>query len=488
VPQSSELRTIVQRMLDAGESEENIGAVIRRLSSSQLETTEPERSLPERVMSGAWRGLTGMAGFMGKATGIPGFIREGPLGAVKDQAELLKNVFYDAPAAQFEKMRTAPSTTEAIGHAVAGAVPLVGPMAGYAGEEIGAGRGAELAGEMAVGAALPFMPKGSKAVLRRGSAAASSVERMVPSGATAALLRRAAKYAAKQVIPPIITEGADVALNALRKNVATGEAPAVTRAPRPMVGDPPPPTYAPEAPPMKAPAVAPEGFAMATDTVGGLKVRKEIPNTSSIRSSFNDYEELPGVREVQMSALNDKPPKFYSKSEETRTRKLAEEIKANGEISPLIVAIDEKGPYILEGGHRFDALKLLNVKSFPAVVVKDLDVKPVPKATAATAVTVSEPNPPSKAQAAVKATTPNKSAAEQLRDKMSAKELTRVREALGTQDVKIARYEPRQGADGKFIGVSDPVYVMPAEFVEQAQMMGLRARGHTALEKSYRSR
>ena len=31
----------------------------------------------------------------------------------------------------------------------------------------------------------------------------------------------------------------------------------------------------------------------------------------------------------------------------------------------------DKGPYILEGGHRFDALKLLGKKSFPALVVID---------------------------------------------------------------------------------------------------------------------
>jgi ParB-like chromosome segregation protein Spo0J len=39
----------------------------------------------------------------------------------------------------------------------------------------------------------------------------------------------------------------------------------------------------------------------------------------------------------------------------------------------LIVVEDNQGFYILEGGHRFDALCMLGSKSFPALVVKDLD-------------------------------------------------------------------------------------------------------------------
>ena len=62
---------------------------------------------------------------------------------------------------------------------------------------------------------------------------------------------------------------------------------------------------------------------------------------------------------------------FHSNSEKSRTEKLAEEIKNSNEINPLIVVYDgnPQGPYILEGGHRFDALRLLNAKSFPALVL-----------------------------------------------------------------------------------------------------------------------
>ena len=114
----------------------------------------------------------------------------------------------------------------------------------------------------------------------------------------------------------------------------------------------------------------------------------------------------------------------------------------------------------------------------PAIVAET--PRPAPKTTApAKAAKPVAPAPPP---------TTAKEAAAQLRDKMNTKELARVRQELGTEDVQIARYEPRHDASGKLLGVSDPVYVVPAEFLEQAQTMGLRARGHTALEKAQRAK
>jgi hypothetical protein len=118
----------------------------------------------------------------------------------------------------------------------------------------------------------------------------------------------------------------------------------------------------------------------ADSIIGGLTVRKEIPNTSSIQSSLENYENL-GLQEVPMSAFQAKgKPKYYSKQEEERTKQLAKEIQQNKEINPLIVVKDDEGYYILEGGHRFDALKELDIKSFPALVVQDTDLLPISKA------------------------------------------------------------------------------------------------------------
>ncbi len=105
---------------------------------------------------------------------------------------------------------------------------------------------------------------------------------------------------------------------------------------------------------------------LATEKVDGLTVRKGVPNMGSIESSFENYEVLPGVREVPFGMFSgpDAPT--------ARTRKLAKDIGESQEIAPLIVAIDGvNGPYILEGAHRYDALQHMGKTSFPAVVVVD---------------------------------------------------------------------------------------------------------------------
>lgn len=114
-------------------------------------------------------------------------------------------------------------------------------------------------------------------------------------------------------------------------------------------------------------------YPKAGATVDGLTVRSDIPNQSSIQSSFNDYEILPGIREIPMSEFGGPKSVFYSTDDFQKSKELAEKIKESGEINPLIIAIDQEGPYILEGGHRYVALYYLNKKSLPALVVIDQD-------------------------------------------------------------------------------------------------------------------
>jgi hypothetical protein len=97
-----------------------------------------------------------------------------------------------------------------------------------------------------------------------------------------------------------------------------------------------------------------------------------VPNTSSISASLgDDYTELPGLREVPFSDFGGagKPVR------DAQTMRLANEIQENGFIKPLIVIQEENnladGPWILEGGHRFDALQIAGKKSFPAMVIVD---------------------------------------------------------------------------------------------------------------------
>jgi hypothetical protein len=113
----------------------------------------------------------------------------------------------------------------------------------------------------------------------------------------------------------------------------------------------------------------------AGETVDGRTVGEDIDNVNSISASLYHYNDV-GIREIPMSEFDTETPTFYSKTERERTEQLAEEIKQSNRIDPLIVVTDKDGPYILEGGHRFDALKLLKANSFPALVVIDEDKRP----------------------------------------------------------------------------------------------------------------
>jgi hypothetical protein len=111
-------------------------------------------------------------------------------------------------------------------------------------------------------------------------------------------------------------------------------------------------------------------YPVAGQAVDGRIVRDDIPNTSSIASSLDDYTVLPGIREVPMADFNI-TGKSYSEEGDRRIADLSAAIRASGEITPLIVVVDREGPYILEGATRIDALKRLGAKSFPALVVRD---------------------------------------------------------------------------------------------------------------------
>jgi hypothetical protein len=110
-------------------------------------------------------------------------------------------------------------------------------------------------------------------------------------------------------------------------------------------------------------------FPVAGKTVGGLQVRHDVPNQSSIDASIDTPTVLRRVRSVSISAFD--PKGEYVPSRSARVRQLAREIEQSKEINPLILGFDEEGLYVIEGGHRFDALRLLGVKEIPALVVMD---------------------------------------------------------------------------------------------------------------------
>ena len=113
------------------------------------------------------------------------------------------------------------------------------------------------------------------------------------------------------------------------------------------------------------------------DTVSGLVVRKDVPNMGSIGASLDNYEVLEGIRNVPSKAFDKEYlDSLKAQGLDKRTSDLSEQIKKSKEINPLIVAVDSKGAYIIEGGHRFDALMTQGRVSVPAKVVIDKDDPP----------------------------------------------------------------------------------------------------------------
>ena len=114
-------------------------------------------------------------------------------------------------------------------------------------------------------------------------------------------------------------------------------------------------------------------YPIAGPIVDGLQVTDNIPNTASIRASFINYEVLNGIRELPFDDFDGPKSVFYATDDFDRSKKLEKAINQSGQIDPLIIAIDDEGPYILEGAHRFVALISLGKKTFPALVVVDKD-------------------------------------------------------------------------------------------------------------------
>ncbi len=103
--------------------------------------------------------------------------------------------------------------------------------------------------------------------------------------------------------------------------------------------------------------------------VDGRLVRTRVPNLNSIDGYFAESQTLSGVRVFPMSDLGGPRTVFYAADDFERSERLADAIRASGEINPLIIGVDKEGPFIIEGAHRYVALYYLKATAFPAVVV-----------------------------------------------------------------------------------------------------------------------
>jgi len=113
-------------------------------------------------------------------------------------------------------------------------------------------------------------------------------------------------------------------------------------------------------------------YPKANGISGELSVRNDVPNTSSISASLTDYYEVPGIRNIPLSEFH-LTGKSYSIEEDNRIKSLENQIKFSKQINPIIAVLDNEGLYILEGGHRADALYNLGSKVIPAMLIVDLE-------------------------------------------------------------------------------------------------------------------
>jgi hypothetical protein len=120
------------------------------------------------------------------------------------------------------------------------------------------------------------------------------------------------------------------------------------------------------------------GAEVYSGRVGEYEVQTDVPNTGSISSTFNEdeYEVLPGIREVELKDWNISEKDYYASNDRVRTKELAEALKLSKSLKPLIVVADrDDDDYILEGGHRSRAAKLAGMTKVPAVVVVKYSAK-----------------------------------------------------------------------------------------------------------------
>lgn len=250
----------------------------------------------------------------------------------------------------------------AIAGGISGGLETIGPDATLRdvgrGAGIGAGAGAVL-GPVIGAAAAPVIRGGTRLAARM--APNSVADRLAGLGGGAAVTPRGT---ARDMIRGALESGG-VDIDATAKTAG-------------LIPPSKPAAAAPAVPASTAPKFQFREWPKAgARTPEGLDIGTKIDNTASIGATFNsenDYREV-GVRLLPIEGEvgpNSLP------TADARTRRLAEEIKANNRIDPLIWVDDPTantgdGGYILEGSHRIDALRLLGHKSFPALVVQDLE-------------------------------------------------------------------------------------------------------------------
>jgi hypothetical protein len=204
MPQNPELRSIVQRMMEAGENEENIGAVIQRLSGSAPPERIPEPSSAVNRFAGELYQKSPLPTVVGLVKGTAN-VAMNPLetwGGLKPLGGVARDI-YDASAEQAGLSREAyqrGDSLAALGRGAA-ALPMVGPTVADIYEHFASG---DIAGGIggAIGFATPLKVKAIQATRQAGGIPTPSNIR-AGRARTAARTRAAAEQqVAREVLAP----------------------------------------------------------------------------------------------------------------------------------------------------------------------------------------------------------------------------------------------------------------------------------------------
>lgn len=193
MPQSPEQRAVIQRMIDAGESEENIGAVIRKMTTDTTKTSEgpKERTVFEHAGSFAGNLLQGLNPIR-MAEGAYQLVRH-PYDTVIEPT--LTNLNKSGQALRAGDFKEAANR-------FAGAVPLIGPAADDISAQMKSG---DTAGGLGKMTALIAGPKVVKSAGGIAKAAATGLAKVPMPNASAAVRAAALEHRA---LPGIFRTGA----------------------------------------------------------------------------------------------------------------------------------------------------------------------------------------------------------------------------------------------------------------------------------------
>ena len=114
-----------------------------------------------------------------------------------------------------------------------------------------------------------------------------------------------------------------------------------------------------------------EFYPLVGDTVDGRTTSTKVDNFDSVSSTYSSFEEVPGIREMDLRPWGDEGG-FVTRSDIEQVDELAKAIRESNHIDPVIIGVGKNGePVVIEGAHRIAAMQKLGANSIPVKLVVD---------------------------------------------------------------------------------------------------------------------